>query len=52
MLICCLCDCSLGDSISEGTLNSWTKQVGEKVAADEVIAVIETDKVRVTMRCV
>lgn len=41
---------SLGDSITEGTLNSWTKKVGEKVAVDDVIAVIETDKVSVDLR--
>ena len=33
-----------GESISEGTLMEWRKQVGEAVAKDEVIAVIETDK--------
>lgn len=36
----------MGDSITEGTLQSWQKQVGESVQVDEVVAVIETDKVR------
>ena len=39
----------MADSISEGTLKSWTKQVGDTVAADEEVASIETDKVRI--RC-
>jgi len=41
---------SMGDSITEGTLSSWAKKVGEKVALDEVIAIIETDKVSVDIR--
>ncbi|CAN0266166.1 unnamed protein product [Pylaiella littoralis] len=40
----------LGDSISEGTVVEWRKAVGDKVAEDEVIAVIETDKVSVDVR--
>jgi pyruvate/2-oxoglutarate dehydrogenase complex dihydrolipoamide acyltransferase (E2) component len=36
----------MAESISEGTLKSWSKQVGDTVAADEEIATIETDKVR------
>jgi hypothetical protein len=35
----------MAESISEGTLKSWNKQVGDSVAADEEIATIETDKV-------
>lgn len=35
----------MGDSITEGTLQSWAKKVGEAVAVDDVVAVIETDKV-------
>lgn len=41
---------TLGDSISEGTIVSWTKQVGDQVAQDDVVAVIETDKVSVDLR--
>lgn len=37
----------MGDSISEGTIESFVKNVGEFVEADEVIARIETDKVTV-----
>ena len=36
----------MAESISEGTLKSWSKQVGDTVAADEEVATIETDKVR------
>ncbi|KAJ2785232.1 hypothetical protein H4R18_000683 [Coemansia javaensis] len=35
----------MADSITEGTLKSWAKQVGEQVAQDEEVASIETDKV-------
>jgi len=37
----------MGDSISEGTIEEYIKQVGDFVQADEVIAKIETDKVTV-----
>lgn len=35
----------MAESISEGTLKTWLKQVGDSVAQDEEIATIETDKV-------
>lgn len=35
----------MAESINEGTLKSWSKQVGDAVAADEEVATIETDKV-------
>jgi 2-oxoglutarate dehydrogenase E2 component (dihydrolipoamide succinyltransferase) len=35
----------MAESITEGTLKTWLKQVGDTVAADEEIASIETDKV-------
>ena len=35
----------MAESISEGTLKTWLKQVGDTVAADEEVATIETDKV-------
>lgn len=38
---------ALGDSISEGTIVAWEKTVGDFVEADDVIAVVETDKVRI-----
>ncbi|KAF9450614.1 dihydrolipoyllysine-residue succinyltransferase 1 [Macrolepiota fuliginosa MF-IS2] len=37
------------ESISEGTLKSWNKQVGDSVAADEEIAAIETDKIDIAV---
>lgn len=38
---------SMGDSITEGTLNAWKKEIGEFVAQDDLVAVIDTDKVSV-----
>lgn len=35
----------MAESISEGTLKQWSKQVGDFVELDEEIATIETDKV-------
>eukprot|EP00624_Nannochloropsis_granulata_P003698 evm.model.NODE_28737_length_8168_cov_14.890182.1 len=40
----------MGDSITEGTIKSWEKKVGDAVALDEVVVVIETDKVSVDIR--
>lgn len=37
----------LGESITEATLGQWLKKPGERVAADEPIASLETDKVAV-----
>jgi hypothetical protein len=36
---------SLGDSIPNATILSWNKKVGDQVNEDDVIAVVETDKV-------
>ena len=41
---------SMGDSITEGSLASVMKSVGDEVAMDEVVAQIETDKVTVDVR--
>eukprot|EP01083_Nonionella_stella_P093841 263168_1 len=41
---------NMGDSITEGTLVEWSKSVGEMCQVDEVIAVIETDKVAIDIR--
>lgn len=41
---------SMGDSISEGTVVEWRKAVGDSVEEDEIIAVVETDKVSVDIR--
>ena len=35
----------MAESITEGTLKTWTKKVGDSVAVDEEVATIETDKV-------
>ncbi|WP_308911632.1 2-oxoglutarate dehydrogenase complex dihydrolipoyllysine-residue succinyltransferase [Pseudokordiimonas caeni] len=35
----------LGESITEGSIGSWLKKVGDAVAADEPIVEVETDKV-------
>ena len=37
----------MAESISEGTLKTWQKKVGDTVAADEEVATIETDKVSI-----
>ena len=36
----------MGDSITEGTLISFPAPLGSRVRVDDVVAVIETDKVR------
>ena len=41
---------SMGESITEGTVAAVLKSPGESVAADEVIAQIETDKVTIDVR--
>ena len=38
----------MAESITEGTLKTWSKQVGDVVAQDEEVATIETDKVTIT----
>lgn len=35
----------MGDSISEGTLGTWEKNKGDYVNADDLVCIIETDKV-------
>lgn len=35
----------MADSITQGTLGSWEKKVGDVVRQDELVANIETDKV-------
>ncbi|OSX61188.1 hypothetical protein POSPLADRAFT_1040385 [Postia placenta MAD-698-R-SB12] len=39
----------MAESISEGTLKTWLKQVGDTVQQDEEIATIETDKIDVSV---
>eukprot|EP00943_MAST-04B_sp_MAST-4B-sp1_P009088 g9088.t1 len=41
---------ALGDSINEGTLVEWSKDVDDGIQADDVLAIIETDKVSVDVR--
>jgi len=40
---------TLGESITEATIGSWLKKVGDAVKADEPIAELETDKVAVEL---
>ncbi|KAF8317723.1 dihydrolipoamide succinyltransferase [Clavulina sp. PMI_390] len=40
---------NVAESITEGTLKSWTKKVGDSVEVDEEVATIETDKVDVSV---
>ncbi|RLN86596.1 hypothetical protein BBJ28_00022603 [Nothophytophthora sp. Chile5] len=40
----------MGDSISEGTVVEWLKAPGDFVDTDEVVVVLETDKVSVDVR--
>lgn len=37
----------MGQSVAEGTIIKWRKQVGEEVAADEVLMEVESDKITV-----
>ncbi|KAF2838500.1 putative Dihydrolipoyllysine-residue succinyltransferase component of 2-oxoglutarate dehydrogenase complex, mitochondrial [Patellaria atrata CBS 101060] len=39
----------MAESISEGTLKQWSKQIGDFVEQDEEIATIETDKIDVSV---
>src|SRR3712207_3022652 len=36
---------ALGESVTEGTVTRWLKQVGEDVAVDEPLLEVSTDKV-------
>lgn len=41
---------ALGESITEGSIASWSKNVGDSVAVDDVIVIVETDKVTVDIK--
>mmetsp|Transcript_13768 Transcript_13768/g.28897 ORF Transcript_13768/g.28897 Transcript_13768/m.28897 type:complete len:234 (-) Transcript_13768:468-1169(-) len=41
---------TMGDSITEGTIVEWVAQIGQKVEEEDVIALIETDKVTVDIK--
>eukprot|EP01035_Chromulina_nebulosa_P005496 gene5496-7464_t len=43
---------ALGESITEGSIAKWIKSVGEKVNVDDVVAIVETDKVTVDIKSV
>ena len=36
---------ALGESVTEGTVTRWLKQVGDQVAVDEPLLEVSTDKV-------
>ena len=36
---------ALGESVTEGTVTRWLKQVGDEVAVDEPLLEVSTDKV-------
>ena len=36
---------ALGESVTEGTVSRWLKEVGEQVSADEPLLEVSTDKV-------
>lgn len=40
----------MGDSITEGVLIEWEKKVGDYANVDDIVAVVETDKVSVEIR--
>lgn len=40
----------MGDSITEGSILEWEKKVGDYVAIDDVIVIVETDKVSIDIR--
>lgn len=35
----------MGESVTEATISTWTKKEGDSVTVDEVLAILETDKV-------
>ena len=41
---------TMGESVSTGTLGAWAKNVGDAVAADELLVEVETDKVTLDIR--
>lgn len=40
----------LGESITEGSISKWMKNVGEQVNVDDIVVVVETDKVTVDIK--
>ena len=41
---------ALGESITEGTIAKWAKAEGDNVNPDDVVVVVETDKVTVDIK--
>ena len=41
---------ALGESITEGSIAKWSKNVGDRVNVDDVVVVVETDKVTVDIK--
>mmetsp|Transcript_7195 Transcript_7195/g.11967 ORF Transcript_7195/g.11967 Transcript_7195/m.11967 type:complete len:229 (+) Transcript_7195:222-908(+) len=41
---------ALGESITEGEIASWCKDIGDPVAIDDVVVIVETDKVTVDIK--
>lgn len=41
---------ALGESITEGTIARWNKNEGDVVRADDVVVIVETDKVTVDIK--
>jgi len=41
---------TMGDSITEGTIVEWMVQVGQRVEEEDVVALVETDKVTVDIK--
>ena len=42
---------TLGESVTEATVATWFKMPGDKVAVDEMLCELETDKVTVEVPC-
>lgn len=40
----------LGESITEGSIAKWTKAVGDRIDVDDVVVIVETDKVTVDIK--
>ena len=41
---------ALGESITEGSIAKWSKNVGDRVNVDDVVVIVETDKVTVDIK--
>ena len=41
---------ALGESITEGSIAKWSKNIGDKIEVDDVIVIVETDKVTVDIK--